>query len=48
MASEESSWPQVRSEELPSGLSDREDGGRSANETQLVSGSSKGDGSKRL
>jgi hypothetical protein len=29
MASEGSSWPQVRSEELPSGLSDREDGGNS-------------------
>ena len=48
MASEGSSWPQVWSEELPSGLSDREDGGHSANETQLVSSSSKGDGSERL
>uniref|UniRef100_A0A2N9EJ31 Uncharacterized protein n=1 Tax=Fagus sylvatica TaxID=28930 RepID=A0A2N9EJ31_FAGSY len=44
MASEGSSWPQVRSEELSSGLSDREDGGHSADETPSVSGSSKDDG----
>ena len=48
MASEGSSWPQVRSEELSSGLSDPKDGGHSADETPSVSGSSKGDGSERL
>ena len=48
MASEGSSWPQVRSEELLSGLSDREDKGNSTNETPSVSGSSKGDESERL
>ena len=42
MASEGSSWPEVRSEELPEGLSDREDEGRSTEETPSVSGSSKG------
>uniref|UniRef100_A0A2N9ECM7 Uncharacterized protein n=1 Tax=Fagus sylvatica TaxID=28930 RepID=A0A2N9ECM7_FAGSY len=42
MASEGSSWPEVRSEELPEGLSDREDEGRSTEETPSVSGLSKG------
>ncbi len=42
MASEGSSWPKVRSDELPEGLSDREDGGNSSDETQSISGSSRG------
>uniref|UniRef100_A0A2N9GAB5 Uncharacterized protein n=1 Tax=Fagus sylvatica TaxID=28930 RepID=A0A2N9GAB5_FAGSY len=44
MASEGSSWHQVRPEELPIGLSDREVGGNSFDETPSVSGSSKGNG----
>ena len=48
MASEGSSWHQVRSKKLPSGLSDREDRGNSTDETPSVSGSSSGDGSKKL
>ena len=48
MASEGSSWHQVWSEELPKGLSYREDGGNSSDETPSVSGSLKGNGSKKL
>jgi hypothetical protein len=48
MASEGSSWHQVRSEELPSELSNPEDGGDSTNETLSVSGSSKGDRPEKL
>uniref|UniRef100_A0A2N9F2G8 Uncharacterized protein n=1 Tax=Fagus sylvatica TaxID=28930 RepID=A0A2N9F2G8_FAGSY len=44
MASEGSSWHQVRSEELPSGLSVREDGGNYTDETPSISDSSRGDG----
>uniref|UniRef100_A0A2N9I3K9 Uncharacterized protein n=1 Tax=Fagus sylvatica TaxID=28930 RepID=A0A2N9I3K9_FAGSY len=38
----------VRSEELPSGLSDREGGGNSEDETSSVSGSSRSDGPEKL
>ncbi len=48
MASEGSSWPQVRSDELPEGLSDREDGGNSLDETPSVSSSSRGNVSKQF
>jgi hypothetical protein len=48
MASEGSSWHQVRSEELPSELFDRENGGNSTDETPSVSGSWKGDGFEKL
>ena len=48
MASEGSSWHQVRPEELPTGLSDREDGGNSSDKTPSVSGLSKGNGSEKL
>uniref|UniRef100_A0A2N9FJN7 Uncharacterized protein n=1 Tax=Fagus sylvatica TaxID=28930 RepID=A0A2N9FJN7_FAGSY len=48
MASKGSSWHKVRSEKLPSGLSNREDGGNLADETPSVSGLSKGDGFERL
>ena len=48
MASEGSSWHEVRSEELPKGLSDREDEGNSTDETLSVSGSSKGGGPEKL
>ncbi len=47
IASKGNSWHQVRSKELPSGLSDREDGGNSTDETPSVSGSSRGDGSEQ-
>jgi hypothetical protein len=47
MASEGSSWHHVWSEELPSELSNREDGGNSIDETPSVSGSSRGDRSKK-
>ncbi len=47
MASEGSSWPLVRSEELPNGLFDREDEGNSFDETPSVSGSSRGYGSEK-
>jgi hypothetical protein len=39
---------EVRSEELPSGLSDREGGGNSEDETPSVSGSSRSDGPEKL
>jgi hypothetical protein len=42
MASEGSSWHEVWSEDLPKGLSDREDEGRSMDKAPSVSGSSKG------
>uniref|UniRef100_A0A2N9J012 Uncharacterized protein n=1 Tax=Fagus sylvatica TaxID=28930 RepID=A0A2N9J012_FAGSY len=48
MASEGSSWHEVRSEELPEGLSDREDEGRSTDEAPSVSGSSKGGEPEKL
>ena len=48
MASEGSSWYQVQSEEFPSGLFDRENGGNSTDETPSVSSSSKGDGFEKL
>ena len=48
MAFEGSSWHQVRSEELPRGLSDQEDGGNSSDETPSVLGSSKGNRSEKL
>jgi hypothetical protein len=48
MAFEGSSWPQVRSEEFPKGLSDWEDGGNSSDETPLILGSSKGNGSEKF
>ena len=38
MASEGSSWHEVRSEDLPEGLSDREDEGRSTDDAPSVSG----------
>jgi hypothetical protein len=41
MASERGSWSSVRSEDLPEGLSDRDEGSRSLEETPSVSGSSK-------
>ena len=41
MASEESSWHEVRSEELPEGLSDRGEDSRSQEEAPSVSGSSR-------
>jgi hypothetical protein len=47
MASEGSSWPSIWSEELPKGLSDREDEGNSFDETPSVSGSWRGYGSEK-
>uniref|UniRef100_A0A2N9HBC9 Uncharacterized protein n=1 Tax=Fagus sylvatica TaxID=28930 RepID=A0A2N9HBC9_FAGSY len=41
MASPEGSWSLVRSEDLPKGLSDGDDGSRSSEETPSVSGSSR-------
>ncbi len=41
MASQGGSWSSVRSEDLPKGLSDRDDGSRSSEETPSVSGLSK-------
>ena len=41
MASERGSWSSVRSEDLPEGLSDRDEGSRFLEETPSVSGSSK-------
>ena len=41
MASQGGSWSSVRSEDLPRGLFDRDDGSRSSEETPSVSGSSK-------
>uniref|UniRef100_A0A2N9FP09 Uncharacterized protein n=1 Tax=Fagus sylvatica TaxID=28930 RepID=A0A2N9FP09_FAGSY len=40
MASERGSWSSVRSEDLPEGLSDRDEGTRSLEETPSISGSS--------
>ena len=48
MASEGSNWPQVRSNELPKGLSDRKDGGNFFDETPSILGSSKGNVSEKL
>jgi hypothetical protein len=48
MASEGSSSPQVRSDELLEGLSEWEDGGNSLDETPSVLGSSKGNVSKQF
>jgi hypothetical protein len=48
MASEGSSWHEVRSEELPEGLSDRDGEGRSMDEAPSVSGSSKGGEAEKL
>jgi hypothetical protein len=44
MVSEGGSWTSVRSEDLPEGLSDRDEGTRSLEETPSVSGSSEGAG----
>ena len=44
----EGSCHEVRSEELPSGLSDREGRGNLEDETPFVSGSSKSDGPEKL
>ena len=41
MVSEGRSWASVRSEDLPEGLSDRDEGSRSMEETPSISGSSK-------
>jgi hypothetical protein len=41
MASERGSWSSVRSEDLPEGLSDRDEGSSSSEETPSVSGSSR-------
>ena len=41
MVSEGGSWASVRSEDLPEGLSDRDEGSRSTKETPSISGSSK-------
>uniref|UniRef100_A0A2N9HB13 Uncharacterized protein n=1 Tax=Fagus sylvatica TaxID=28930 RepID=A0A2N9HB13_FAGSY len=46
MASEGNSWPLVRSEDLPEGLSDRGKGDHSSEETLSVSGSSRVVGSE--
>ena len=48
MASEGSSWHEVRSEELPSGLSDQADGDNSSDDTPYISGLSGGDGPEKL
>ena len=48
MASEGSSWHEVRSEELPEGLSDRDGEGRSIDEAPSVSGSSRGGEAEKL
>ncbi len=48
MAFEGSSWPQVRFDELPEGLSDREDRGNSLDETPSVLGSSRGNVSEKF
>ena len=48
MASKGSSWHEVRSEELPEGLSDRDGEGRSTDEAPFVSGSSKGGEPEKL
>uniref|UniRef100_A0A2N9F3Y4 Uncharacterized protein n=1 Tax=Fagus sylvatica TaxID=28930 RepID=A0A2N9F3Y4_FAGSY len=44
MESEGGSWTSVRSEDLPEGLSDRDEGTRSLEETPSISGSSEGAG----
>uniref|UniRef100_A0A2N9HB48 Uncharacterized protein n=1 Tax=Fagus sylvatica TaxID=28930 RepID=A0A2N9HB48_FAGSY len=44
MADEGSGWSPVRSEDLPEGLSDRDEGTRSLEETPSISGSSEGTG----
>jgi hypothetical protein len=44
MESEGGSWTSVRSEDLPEGLSDRDEGTRSLEETPSISGSSEGTG----
>uniref|UniRef100_A0A2N9FXG2 Uncharacterized protein n=1 Tax=Fagus sylvatica TaxID=28930 RepID=A0A2N9FXG2_FAGSY len=44
MANEGSSWSPVRSEDLPEGLSDRDEGTHSLEETPSISGSSEGAG----
>uniref|UniRef100_A0A2N9GEJ3 Uncharacterized protein n=1 Tax=Fagus sylvatica TaxID=28930 RepID=A0A2N9GEJ3_FAGSY len=43
MVSEGGSWTSVRSEDLPEGLSDRDEGTRSLEETPSISGSSEGE-----
>jgi hypothetical protein len=48
MAFEGSSWHEVWSEDLPSGLSDRADGDNSSDDTSSISGSSRGDGLEKL
>ena len=48
MASEGSSWHEVRSEELPSGLFNQADEDNSSDDTPSISGLSRGDGPEKL